>query len=144
MTHGRADRRPSLQRRAYAVRLLREPRLAAVLLIGLVAHLLLMASPVHAAMLAVGMAEPGHAQVSEESVAGLRAGWTPIGAAHSGHCTVAWSSPDEPILKFLGRVGMLSSDAPLLVGSGRWRPRARALGPPQQVDRQALLQVFRL
>lgn len=131
-------------RRADAARILREPQLAALLLISLVAHLLLMTTPLHGAMLAPGMAEPGHERQAEELASGLWPSWSLIGAAHGRHCAMEWSSPDQPILTFLGRADALSSGTPLLGLPVRWRSLLQAMGPPQQVDRQALLQVFRM
>ena len=120
------------------------PRVAAVLLISLIAHLLLMTTPLHAAMLAPGMAESHPERPGETLVANQELAWSPLGAVHGQHCAMEWRTSAQPPLTFLGRVGVLNLSALVLSEPLRWRPRAQALGPPPQVDRQALLQVFRM
>ena len=122
----------------------RLPRLAAVLLISLIAHLVLMTTPLHGAMLAPGMAASHPEGLAEALVADGESAWSPLGALHGQHCVMEWRSSEQPLLTFLGRVGVLNLSAPLLFEPVRWRPPAQALGPPQQIDRQALLQVFRM
>src|SRR5688572_15387254 len=58
---------PSWRRWAGAVHLIRMPRRPAVLLMSLVGHLLLLTTPLHAAMLAPGLDEPGHELLPKNS-----------------------------------------------------------------------------
>ena len=122
----------------------RLPRLAAVLLISLIAHLVLMTTPLHAAMLAPDMAESHPEDLAEALVADQESAWSPLGPLHGQHCAMEWRSSAQPPLTFLGRVGVLHLSALLLSEPVRWCPRAQALGPLPPVDRQALLQVFRM
>ena len=83
-------------------------------------------------------------QLFEVLVADQEDWWSALGPVHGQHCAVDWRSSEQQLLSFLERVGVLNLTALLLSEPVRWRPRAQALGPPRQVDRQALLQVFRM
>ena len=120
------------------------PRLAAVLLISLITHLVLMTTPLHAATLAPGMAASHSEGLAKALGSDQESAWSPLEVVHGQHCAVEWSSSKQPLLTFLGPVGVLNLSVPLLLQPVGWFPCAQPRGPPQPIDRQALLQVFRM
>jgi hypothetical protein len=110
-------------------------RLAAPVLGPLLAHLLFMATPAHAGMLAPGLDQ---AHLVPESTTLL------LELPHGDHCAVEWTTPARPPICWLWPAAPASSlGVALADGAAGWRPVPRALGPPQEADPQALLQVFR-
>jgi hypothetical protein len=105
------------------------------LLAGLLAHLVFMDTPAHAAMLAPGDDE-AHQQLASTP---LR-----LEPPNGAHCAVEWAATARPLVSIFWLTAAASSPGPLASrGSTGWRPVPRALGPPQEADQQALLQVFR-
>jgi hypothetical protein len=116
--------------------------LALLLLLG---HLTLMASPLHAAMLGVPELSSSQVGGSELQAAAGQAQLQVVGSPHVGHhCAVEWSSPAKPILCLPS--GSSASWSWLAAELDRKLPvpSRYALGPPQQLDLQTLLQVFRI
>jgi hypothetical protein len=116
--------------------------LAAVLLFGLLIHLLFMASPAHAAMLE---SDTGvHARgMNGDVTSGMLPQALPLASLHASHCAVEWSVPDRLIIsnQWLGAAPIIPTTP--LFDVGTWRPKPLTVGPPQTADPQALLQVFR-
>ncbi len=118
-------------------------RWAGVLLVVLLSHLALMASPLHAAAM-----DPDHGAMAEMTtimdgdLSSMPPGLCP---ASSINCMIEWASPaSEPSIQAL--LGpplpdwLLPRPGDALVPA----PSPQTLGPPQLVDAQALLQVFRI
>jgi hypothetical protein len=110
----------------------------------LVAHLLLMASPLHDARMGTGPDDPAAAfqvSVSQPEAVALDA------ASHrerDGHCLIEWTTASQgptSVTPHLVAVVNDNSGAQLQLASP---PLARAIGPPADGDPQAVLQVFRL
>jgi hypothetical protein len=120
-------------------------RWSGLVLLMLLGHLMLMASPLHATML--GLAELSPAQVGgSELPAGLNEAQVElVGAQHVGHhCAVEWSAPAK---LGLGLGSGPGAGWPLItpeLGLKPVAPNVGTPGPDRQPDRQALLQVFRL
>ena len=117
-----------------------------MLLVALLAHVALMASPLHAAMLE-RVAAP-HATGMSDAEAPARVDLARPGGEHAGHCILRWTTSRQSLdvvqSVAAAHVAALTGPLPDFAGRSCERPAARALGPPVLGDPQALLQVFRL
>lgn len=119
-------------------------RRAGLILAVLLAHLLLMASPLHDARMG---SEPADlAATVQRGVHQSDAVALDTGAHHEpdGHCIIAWTTPSQRLTQVTPHaVAVVSavSGAQLQFASS---PIAWAIGPPAAGDPQAVLQVFRL
>jgi hypothetical protein len=117
-------------------------RRAVVLLLALLAHLALMASPLHAAMVRGDGAM--HATAMPDTSAPVQPGVDRADEGHTGHCILRWTtSPGWPGVSLLLAAMLAAGIGGPLTGPPGERPVARALGPPLLGDPQSLLQVFR-
>ena len=110
-------------------------RLSFPLLSALAAHLVFMVTPAHAAMLAPAIGVSHHESALEE---------LSLGTPHASHCVVEWSAPARPVGPDASLLAALGVHVPVPVPQVAGRPLPQAIGPPQQADAQALLQVFRI
>jgi hypothetical protein len=117
-------------------------RRAVVLLVALLAHLALMASPLHAATIRGDGA--AHATAMSGPTAPVHPEVDRADAGHAGHCLLRWATaPRWPgLILHLAAVPVEGIGGPSTDPPGE-RPVARALGPPLHGDPQSLLQVFR-
>jgi hypothetical protein len=117
---------------------------AVVLLVILLSHLALMASPLHVVAAHLDDAAPARAEVDWHGEIGDTLWPSAATDQHVGDCAPELVSPAGLALRFpadsalSGNVGLLRGD-PMTADIV-----ARTLGPPESADTQALLQVFRL
>lgn len=120
-------------------------RKAVVLLVAVLAHVVFMASPLHAAMLERGVA-PLAMEISDAEGPARVDPARPDGE-HAGHCRLRWTtfrqSLDVIQLVAAAHVSALAAPLPDFAGRCPERPAARVLGPPVRGDPQALQHVFR-
>ncbi|MBI4504146.1 MAG: hypothetical protein HY691_01305, partial [Chloroflexi bacterium] len=118
---------------------------AALLLLTLLAHVGVMASPLHAAAASAADAPRAHASAGHH---GDRCGGCPTTdpAAPSGdrapHCAMT-AAPRADLSLSAPAAVALARPLSACEGAAAWRPAAHGPAPPPAADRQALLQVFR-
>jgi hypothetical protein len=118
------------------------PRVAALLLVVLLAHLVFMASPYHTAT--VGE-DQGHQMAQHVTVLQLPLLHISVGDRPHLDCVIQWAaSPQASLLLLLLAGPLLGWMSGCISSIQKTRPQAQANGPPLLGDRQALLQVFRL
>jgi len=113
---------------------------AAGLLVVLVIHLAYMASPFHAMMVTEhpDAREMMHGDIDGHMVEAAQA------ADHGRDCSIEWTTSTQTVWLTSPPVLAAASIAALFTSQLPAPPLARALGPPQRGDLQALLQVFRI
>ena len=123
----------------HRLRALRVSYLAAGLVLALVAHLALMASPLHVA----AMSSEGGAAMELDGAMSAPPSLACMGSA--GSCAAEWTAPTSSwsIQSVLSELPALGAQ-PLAGVLGSRRPNSQAHGPPQPPDLQVLLQVFRI
>ena len=119
-------------------------RRAGVLLIVLLAHLAVMASSLHAAVMVPGM---GASVEQHATIAGML-DTTPMASAGCAttfaDCMQAWFSPLRPVTEALIAGVLLGAVRLVFEMNFLLGLLPQALGPPKRPDLQALLQVFRI
>lgn len=126
-----------------AVKLLRL-RLAAFLLLALLTHLLLMATPLHGRVMQEDVDGQRGARLHHEFASSALAN-TEGSHLAANHCSMEWTSPRTTEFNLISSPVVIGTDLLHQVSVAASRPLAQVLGPPwPRTDRQALLQVFRL
>jgi hypothetical protein len=110
------------------------------LLVILVVHLAYMASPLHVLMATEhpDAREMIHGDIDGRMLEAAQAD------DHEGDCVIEWTTSAKTLWLISPPVPLAGSIAALFTSQLPAPPIARALGPPQRGDLQALLQVFRI
>ncbi len=118
-------------------------RWAGLMLVALLSHLALMASPLHVA--AMDADQGAMAEMATSMDGDLSSMPSGLCLAGSSNCMIEWASPASK-LSIHALLGPALPDRPLsLVGDALVpAPSPYALGPPALVDVQVVLQVFRI